>query len=136
MPSARRLLVAAIAFTAVGTTACHRVASRPPAGGEAAVGPRPVVPGDKCDPRNPSASLTGRVMLTFTGASSGEAVIRIEGPEPRATVRVPVAEGTLMELREGRYILHIAVNGYRSVDQPVAVVCGKDINLPVPLSRR
>lgn len=116
--------------------ACHRVAALPSAGSAPVAGAGPSSIPNQCDPRNPSASLTGRVLVTFMGAASGEAVIRIESETPRATVRVPVAEGTLMELREGRYILHIAVSGYRSVDQPIAVTCGQDIKLPITLSRR
>lgn len=117
-------------------SACHRVAPLPSSGGATVAGAGPSSVPNQCDPRNPSASLTGRVLLTFTGAANGEAVIRIESETPRATVRVPVAEGTLLELREGRYILHISVSGYRSIDHPLAVECGKDIKLPIPLSRR
>ena len=131
-----RVRVALLLCAGTGMGACHRVAALPSAGAAPVAGAGPSAIPNQCDPRNPSASMTGRVLLTFSGAANGEAVIRIESETPRATVRVPVAEGTLMELREGRYILHIAVGGYRSVDQPIAVTCGKDIKLPITLTRR
>lgn len=133
---ARRLSAVMLMGVSSAVSACHRVTALPAAGATPVAGAGPSSIPNQCDPRNPSASLTGRVLLTFAGAASGEAIIRIESETPRATVRVPVAEGTLMELREGRYILHIAVGGYRSVDQPVAVTCGKDVKLEIPLSRR
>lgn len=134
--SARQVSVGMTLCASTVFSACHRVTALPAAGAAPVAGAGPSSVPNQCDPRNPSASYTGRVLVTFTGAANGEAVIRIESETPRATVRVPVAEGTLMELREGRYILHIAVSGYRSVDQPVAVTCGKDIKLPITLTRR
>jgi hypothetical protein len=49
---------------------------------------------------------------------------------------VDVATGTVLELAEGTYQLRITVNGYRAVDKSVAVVCGKESSVAVPLARR
>jgi hypothetical protein len=91
---------------------------------------------DNCDPRNRAATFTGRVALSFTGAARGEAVVRITGEAYQSTVRIDVATGTLLELREDRYLVRVSVDGYRSVEQSVQVKCGQELTLPLALVRR
>jgi len=91
---------------------------------------------NNCDSRDRNATLTGRVLLTFRGAVRGEAVVRIEGEAYESTVRMDVATGSTLELREGNYRIRADVNGYRTVVQNVRVICGKDQPLDIRLSGR
>ncbi len=100
-----------------------------------AAGAAPAVT-NNCDSRDRNATLTGRVLLTFRGAVRGEAVVRIEGEAYESTVRMDVATGSILELREGNYRLRADVNGYRTVVQNVRVICGKDQPLDIRLSGR
>ncbi len=100
-----------------------------------AAGAAPTVT-NNCDSRDRNATLTGRVLLTFRGAVRGEAVVRIEGEAYESTVRMDVATGSTLELREGNYRLRADVSGYRTVVQNVRVICGKEQPLDIRLSGR
>jgi hypothetical protein len=89
-----------------------------------------------CNPRDRNATLAGHAVLNFTPASSGEALVRVEGESSRSTVRIDVATGTTLELREGTYLLRISVQGYRNVEKSIKVVCGKELAVPIALSKR
>jgi hypothetical protein len=132
----RRLLLVAVAAPVALLAACRPKLTRvppSPAAGET----RPSAnAADNCDPRNRAATFTGRVALSFTGAARGEAVVRITGEAYQSTVRIDVATGTLLELREDRYLVRVSVDGYRSVEQSVLVKCGQDMPLPIALVRR
>lgn len=107
----------------------------------------PATAATACSPSTPASSRMGRVTLTFAGASggastgasagasAGEAVVRVEGEAYKSTVRVDVATGTVLELREGEYQLRIAASGYRGGDRRVRVTCGGDEPVVVALSR-
>jgi PEGA domain len=89
-----------------------------------------------CDAGTKAGARLGRAAVTFSGASSGEATMRIEGEAYKSTVLVDVATGTVLELAEGTYQLRITVNGYRAVDRSVSVMCGKESTVAVTLNRR
>ena len=134
-----RLSVAALALSAIVLSgAC---AGRITNGGGSTDRPRAAagastLGADNCDPRNRNATLAGRIVLTFSGAAAGEATVRVEGESYRSTVRVDVATGTTLELREDEYRLRITVPEHRAVEKTIRVVCGKEQALPIALSRR
>lgn len=131
---ASRALTVAIAALLAGcgsrVTATGASQTSRPAAGASALGT------DNCDSRNRTATFTGRVVLSFTGARAGEAVVRIEGTTYRSTVRVDVATGTTLELRDDTYRVRVAVPDYRAVEKTVQVVCGKEQALPIALSTK
>jgi hypothetical protein len=77
----------------------------------------------------------GRVLLTFTGASTGEATVRLERDNYKSTVRVDVASGTVLELPDGTYQIRISVRGYRGGARTVRVRCGQDEAVVAGLTR-
>lgn len=132
----RSLVLAAVAASVVLLTGCRPRLTRVPPAPAAGESRASSTAADNCDPRNRAATFTGRVALSFTGAARGEAVVRITGEAYQSTVRIDVATGTLLELREDRYLVRVSVDGYRSVEQSVLVKCGQDIALPVALVGR
>lgn len=89
-----------------------------------------------CDASTKPAARLGRAVLSFTGASTGEATVRLEGEAYKSTVLVDVATGTVLELLEGTYQLRVSLAGYRAIDRSIAVVCGKDAPVAVRLNPR
>lgn len=89
----------------------------------------------QCGSNVPDASRIGRIALAFTGASSGEATVRLEGVAYKSTVQVDVSTGTVLELREGSYQLRITLSGYRAVVRNVDVRCGRDQAVSIGLTR-
>ena len=73
--------------------------------------------------------------LTFTGASSGTAIVRIEGVTTKSVVEVDIATGTMLELAEGEYQLRISAAGVRSAARTINVTCGKETTERVALTR-
>jgi hypothetical protein len=129
----------AFLFCAVGAallTGCRPRLTRVPAAPAAGETRPSATAADNCDPRNRDATFTGRVALSFTGAARGEAVVRITGEAYQSTVRIDVATGSLLELREDRYLVRVSVDGYRSVEQSIVVKCGQQLDFPVALTRR
>jgi hypothetical protein len=132
----RSLVLAAVAASVVLVAGCRPRLTRVPPAPSAGETRASSTAADNCDPRNRAATFTGRVALSFTGAARGEAVVRITGEAYQSTVRIDVATGTLLELREDRYLVRVTVDGYRSVEQSVQVKCGQELKLPVVLARR
>jgi hypothetical protein len=116
---------------AAGLTACQArvTGARPTSGAQPATAVTP------CDPRVPE-SMVGRLIVTFTGASSGEVVVRLESDAYRSTVRISAAEGSQFEVPAGNYRLRATLTGFRAVERAVVVPCNRDTRLEVPLSRR
>jgi hypothetical protein len=132
----RSLILSAVAASVVLLAGCRPRLTRVPPAPAAGESRASSTAADNCDPRNRAATFTGRVALSFTGAARGEAVVRITGEAYQSTVRIDVATGTLLELREDRYLVRVSVDGYRSVEQSVLVKCGQELKLPVALARR
>jgi hypothetical protein len=132
----RSLILSAMAASVVLLAGCRPRLTRVPPAPAAGESRASSTAADNCDPRNRAATFTGRVALSFTGAARGEAVVRITGEAYQSTVRIDVATGTLLELREDRYLVRVSVDGYRSVEQSVLVKCGQELKLPVALARR
>lgn len=88
-----------------------------------------------CGSGTRSNARVGRVALTFTGAATGTAIVRIEGVTNKSTVEVDIATGTLLELAEGEYQLRITAAGLRSATRTINVICGKDATERVALTR-
>ena len=120
-------LLLACTLSACSSATSARDAGRTMSGTSALVG---------CETGSKAGARLGRAALTFSGASSGEATMRIEGEAYKSTVLVDVATGTVLELAEGTYQLRITVSGYRAVDRSVSVVCGKESTVAVTLNRR
>ncbi|WP_158514741.1 PEGA domain-containing protein [Gemmatimonas phototrophica] len=120
-------LLLACALSACSSARSARDAGRTVSGTSAMVG---------CEASVKDGARLGRAALTFSGASSGEATLRIEGEAYKSTVLVDVATGTVLELAEGTYQVRITVSGYRAVERSVSVVCGKESTVAVTLNRR
>lgn len=132
----RSALILTVASATIILAGCRPRLTRVPATAPAGDTRSDTTTFDNCNPRNQGATFVGRVNLTFTGASRGEAVVRIFGESYESTVRIDVATGTSLELREDSYIVRVSVPDFRAVEQTVKVVCGKDIRLPIALTRR
>lgn len=122
---------------AVFTTACASGRSTPapsrPTTTPAVATAVATAPG--CGSGTRSSARVGRVALTFTGASSGTAIVRIEGVTTKSVVEVDIATGTMLELAEGEYQLRISAAGVRSAARTINVTCGKETTERVALTR-
>ncbi|MBL0938181.1 MAG: hypothetical protein IBJ03_04755 [Gemmatimonadaceae bacterium] len=127
--SALLSLGAALLLSACGSVRQNRFPPAPAAGASP-------VARDNCDSRDRTATLIGRLQMTFKGAARGEAVVRIVGESYDSTIRIDVATGSSFELREDSYRVRVTVDGYRAVEETVKVVCGKDVPLAITLNRR
>lgn len=126
-----------LAATALLSVACStRVTSTGAAQSRGTPAGATTLGADNCNSRNRDATLAGRVVLSFTGAPRGEATVRIEGETYKSTVKVDVATGTTLELREDEYRVRITVPEYRAFEQTIKVMCGKEQTLSVPLRGR
>ena len=118
---------------AVCTTACTSARRTPtpsrPTSGSAGV------TATGCGSGTRSKARVGRVALTFTGAASGTAIVRIEGVTTKSVVEVDIATGTMLELAEGEYQLRISAAGVRSAARNINVTCGKESTERVSLTR-
>ncbi len=118
---------------AVGTTACVGARRAPtpsrPTSGSA------VATSTGCGSGTRSTARVGRVALTFTGATRGMAIVRIEGVATKSVVEVDIATGTILELSEGEYQLRISTAGVRSATRTINVKCGNDTTERVALTR-
>jgi hypothetical protein len=133
MSTVHHVMRVAPLLLAVFTTACASARSTPeprrPTSGAS------VATTSGCGSGTRSPARVGRVALTFTGASSGTAIVRIEGVTTKSMVEVDIATGTMLELVEGEYQLRISAAGIRSATRSINVVCGKESTERVALTR-
>lgn len=118
---------------AVCTTACASARSSPPPSSPTPGSTVAAAPG--CGSGTRSSARVGRVALTFSGAASGTAIVRIEGVTTKSMVEVDIATGTMLELAEGEYQLRISAAGTRGAARTINVVCGKESTERVALTR-